>query len=129
MGLIARKNKFSSGQINKAALNAFFNLISEWQISSSEAQILLGEIKPSTYYQWKSSRNGILPKDTLDRISYLLGIYKALRILYSDPDNANAWVKKPNKTFNGSSALDVMLGGQIVDIAKVRSYLDAQRGY
>ncbi|MNF16045.1 hypothetical protein D3C80_2189060 [compost metagenome] len=72
-----------------------------------------------------------LPRDTLERISYLMGIHKALRILFSSHvERVYEWVRKPNTSapFNGTSALDYMLVGRVVDIADVRRYLDAQRG-
>ena len=66
----------------------------------------------------------------LERISYLLGIYKALHILLPTEHAANAWLKKPNTAplFAGQTALKKMLRGSIVDLADVRRYLDAQRG-
>jgi len=61
------------------------------------------------------------------RISYLLGIFKSLEIIYYQPDLADSWVRKPNAAFGGQSALDRMLAGQIVDLARVREYLDSVR--
>ena len=71
-----------------------------------------------------------LSADTLERISYVMGIYKALRILLPTEEAANDWVKKPNtaRGFNGKSALDRMLAGRVIDLADVRRYLDAERG-
>ena len=69
-----------------------------------------------------------LSADTLERVSYLLGIYKALQLLFTQPSQADAWVRKPNAAFGGRSALDHALGGKVVDLASVRSYLDAVRG-
>ena len=68
--------------------------------------------------------------DTLERVSYLLGIFKALHILLPDEDAADAWVKKANTApiFAGKSALDRMLSGHVSDLYVVRQYLDAQRG-
>jgi hypothetical protein len=71
------------------------------------------------------------PQDTLDRISYILGIYKALHILFSDDNRADEWVRRPNNAsmFGGMTALQFMLrDGRMVDLFKVRQYLDAQRG-
>ena len=71
-----------------------------------------------------------LKRDTLERLSYLLGIYKALQILLPAAAAADAWVKKPNSAplFGGRSALDRMLGGNVADLVAVRQYLDARRG-
>ena len=67
----------------------------------------------------------------LERISYVLGIYKALQVLFPDPTRADAWLRKPNAAlpFGGGSALDRMLSGNVADLFVVRSYLDAPRGW
>jgi hypothetical protein len=65
--------------------------------------------------------------DTLRRVGYIAGIYKALQIVYSDARMADAWVKRPNRAFGGQSPLDRMRGGDVVDLAAVRTYLDAAR--
>ena len=91
---------------------------------------LLGVTARSTFFGWKKSQEVALPKDTLERISYILGIWKALQILLPNEASADAWVKKPNEAplFNGRSALQRMLSGQVADLFVVRQYLDAQRG-
>jgi hypothetical protein len=90
---------------------------------------LLGSPPRSTFFKWKKE-GGNLSNDTIERISYVLGIYKALNILFPDPAVADAWIKKPNinSTFNGASALKRMLAGHVSDLFIVRSYLDAERG-
>jgi predicted secreted protein len=72
-----------------------------------------------------------LTPDTLERISYVLGIYKALRILIPNEKSANEWVHKSNAAalFNGSSALQKLMNGRVIDLADVRRYLDAERGW
>ena len=91
---------------------------------------LLGMTSRSTYFKWKKDANTVLPKDTLEHISYILGIYKALQILLPDKKAADEWVRRPNAAtlFYGQSALDRMLSGLVVDLFIVRQYLDAQRG-
>ena len=95
---------------------------------ATDARVLLGEPSRSTFYNWRNGKVSTLSRDTLERVSYIAGIYKALHLLFPQPDQANAWLKKPNSAFAGQSALDVMLAGSIVDLARVRRYLDAQRG-
>ena len=91
---------------------------------------LLGLTVRSTFFKWKNNPNTVLPKDTLERISYILGIYKALRLLLPNEQEADEWVKRPNAAplFAGRSALGRMLSGQVADLFVVRQYLDAQRG-
>ena len=57
-----------------------------------------------------------------------MGIHKALRIMFSEAPRGYAWIRAANEAFGGSSALDVMLGGELTDIMRVRRYLDAERG-
>jgi hypothetical protein len=71
-----------------------------------------------------------LPRDTLERLSYLLGIYKALQLLLPEAQAADEWIRRPNEAplFGGRSALERMLSGNVADLYLVRQYLDAQRG-
>ena len=91
---------------------------------------LLGLTARSTFFKWKKNPNTVLPKDTLERISYILGVYKALQILLPNDQAADEWVRRPNAAslFADRSALDRMLSGQVADLFVVRQYLDAQRG-
>lgn len=118
-------------RIASAALQAFFNLSTHWELSVTEERALLGSPPESTFYKWKAEKAASrMSRDTLERISYLLGIYKDLNILLPSPRAADEWVRKPNTApaFNGQTALERMLAGSIVDLADVRRYLDAQRG-
>ena len=100
------------------------------EISVEEQRKLLGLTNRATLYNWRKDKEVSLPKDTLERISYIFGIFKALQILLPDEKAADAWVKRPNAAplFAGKSALDRMLAGQVADLYVVRQYLDAQRG-
>ncbi len=111
-----------------AMLRAAFNLFKLWQVNDGQAKILLGEPSASTFYRWKRGEIGSIPRDTVWRLGDLMGIHKALRYMFVEPERAYAWISKPNAAFGGRSALDRMLGGAPTDIAAVRSYLDAERG-
>lgn len=112
------------------ALKAFFGITRKWDLDRHQERILLGA-KEATYYRWKRGEISTLSPDTIERISYVLGIYKALRILLPNEKSANEWIKKPNNAplFGGKSALDKLLVGRVVDLADVRRYLDAERGW
>ena len=112
------------------ALRAFANIAEAWGLSVAEQLKLLGIASRSTFFKWRREREPRLPADTLERLSYLLGIYKSLQILLPDPRVADQWVRKPNNAppFGGNSALERMLSGQVADLYVVRQYLDAQRG-
>jgi hypothetical protein len=123
------------GRPNLAALGgpglrAFSNIAEAWGLTINEQLTLLGIASRSTFFKWRRERSPRLPRDTLERLSYLLGIYKALQILLPDTKAADEWVRKPNaaQPFGGRSALDRMLSGQVADLYVVREYLDAQRG-
>lgn len=113
------------------ALRAFFNIARKWGLSADQERRLLGSPGRSTYFRWKKEHAGAVPHDVIERISYILGIYKALHILFPDEAQADGWVKRPNDgpLFGGRSALERMLGGQVADLYVVRQYLDAQRGW
>ena len=114
-----------------AGLRAFFNIARDWQLNTDAQMTLLGSPGRSTFFKWKAApESADLKRDTLERLSYLLGIYKALQILLPDPGAADAWVGKPNAAavFGGRSALERMLAGNVADLLAVRQYLDAQRG-
>lgn len=112
------------------ALRAFFNLARTWDLSEQEQMKLLGLSSRSTLHAWKSGRVSKISRDTLERVSYLLGIFKAINILLPDPKRADEWMRLPNTAplFGGRSALDRMTTGNIGDLYVVRQYLDAQRG-
>jgi hypothetical protein len=110
------------------ALRAFFRIAEAWKLQEQEQIRLLGLESRSTFQSWKRGSVSTIPKDALERISYILGIYKGLHILL--PKTADEWVRKPNaaKAFSGRSALDRMMSGNVSDLFVVRQYIDAQRG-
>lgn len=109
-------------------LDVFAPMAEAWNLSTDEQMRLLGSPPRSTFFKWKKD-GGPLPRDTADRISNLLAIWKSLEILFTDPSRSEEWIKRPNDFFGGASALEIMIGdGNFFDIARVRQYLDAQRG-
>lgn len=111
-------------------LRTFFNIAQRWGLDTRQEQVLLGSPARSTFFRWKRGDIGIVPHDLIERLSYLLGIYKALQVLLPVPERADVWVKRPNTAspFGGQTPLEHMLGGQVVDLYRVRQYLDAERG-
>ena len=110
------------------AKRAFFRIADLWQVSPEQMRVLLGGPSRSTFYAWKKGEGGLLPRDTLERVSYVLGIYKGLQVLFPDSRQADAWIHKPNDAFGGRSALDRMLAGNVSDLHAVRAYIDYVRG-
>jgi hypothetical protein len=122
--------KTSAADLGGPALRTFFNLAKAWRLSEQEQMKLLGLNSRSTLHAWKGGRVAKISRDTLERISYLLGIFKAINILVPDTVRADEWIRRPNEAplFGGRSALDRMTTGNIGDLFVVRQYLDAQRG-
>lgn len=117
-------------RLARAGLRAFFRIAELWGLTVDEQLTLLGGPARSTYFKWKKEGAAALPRDVLERISYLLGIYKALVILLPDERAADRWIRRPNAAplFGGRSALERMLSGNVADLFVVRQYLDAERG-
>ena len=112
----------------EAMLRAAFNLFGRWGLDGREARNLLGAPSQRTFQRWKAGQVAEVPHDTVWRLADLMGIHKALRYMFAEPERGYRWVRQPNLAFGGQSALDRMLAGAPADIAHVRSYLDAERG-
>jgi uncharacterized protein (DUF2384 family) len=111
-----------------ATARAAVNLFAKWGLTEAQACVLLGELPRRSYVRWKAGDIGRIGRDLKTRLANLMGIHKALRILFTDADRVYSWVRQPNAAFGGRSALDVMLQGELTDLVRVRRYLDAERG-
>ena len=114
-----------------AGLRAFARVAEAWGLTVDEQLRLLGQPPRSTYFAWrKQPEKAALPRDTLERLSNILGIYKSLQILLPDAAAADGWVRQPNSAvpFGGGTALARMLAGNVSDLNLVRRYLDGVRG-
>jgi uncharacterized protein (DUF2384 family) len=109
------------------ALEGFFQIMRHWKVDNAAMKRILGNPADRTFFEWKKGKVGRLPDDTLRRIGYVAGIWKALQIVYSSPENADSWVSRPNEFFSGQTPLQRMTGGDVTDLAAVRSYIDAAR--
>jgi hypothetical protein len=122
---------FAPGPITDAEGAAMFraalNLFRLWGVGDDQAAMLL-DLPRRTFARWKAEGPGRIGRDGKARLSNLLGIHKALRIVFREPARGYAWIKAANAAFGGRSALDVMLGGELTDLMRVRRYLDAERG-
>ena len=106
---------------------AALNLFKRWGVTDDQAATLL-DLPGRTFARWKAGKVGRMDRDSKARLSNLMGIHKALRIIFREAPRGYAWIKAPNDAFAGRSALDVMLGGELTDLMRVRRYLDAERG-
>ena len=110
-----------------AMFRAVLTLFRLWGVTDDQAATIL-DLNKRTYARWKAGDLGRIGRDGKARLSNLIGIHKALRIVFRDPARGYDWIKAPNEAFDRSSALNVMLGGELTDLMRVRRYLDAERG-
>jgi hypothetical protein len=116
-------------RLSRSALKGFFKLIDAWKVRDEDARELLGGLSSSAFYEWKKNPDRVLEVDRITRISYLIGIYKALHILYGDK-LADEWVSLPNSNaiFSGQTPIAYMKAGGLLAMQMVRKLLDARRG-
>lgn len=116
-------------RLSPSALKAFFTIAARWGVRDEDARGLLGGVSNGPYYKWKKDPARTLDTDTLTRISYLVGIFKALNLLYGR-SVADAWVRLPNanRLFGGRTPLAYMIEGGLPALQTVRRLLDARRG-
>jgi len=127
--LIDLSAKAERARLSPAALKAFFNIMEKWQVRDEDARRLLGGVSNGPFYEMKKDPEKILDADRLTRISALIGIFKALNILYSDR-LADVWVglSNANRVFTGLTPLEYMARGGLTAMMTVRRLLDARRG-
>lgn len=115
-------------KLSPSALKAFFRIAERWKLPDEAARELLGGVSHGTFYNLRG-RPKTLRADELLRVSYLIGIFKALNILYSEK-LADAWIQLPNTNliFRGGTPLAYLRAGGIPALQTVRRLLDARRG-
>ena len=110
-----------------AMFRAALNLFRLWGVTDDQASIIL-DLPRRTFARWKAGEVGRIGRDGKARLSNLMGIHKALRIIFRETARGYVWIKTPNAAFGGASVMDVMLHGELTDLMRVRNYLDAERG-
>jgi uncharacterized protein (DUF2384 family) len=115
-------------RLSPAACAAFFKIIELWNVKGEDAMALLGGVSNGRYHQLKKAHKGVLTQDELTRVSLLIGIFKALNILFSRK-LASQWISRPNNNliFGGSAPLAFIRGG-MPEMILVRRLLDSRRG-
>lgn len=123
-------NEADRERLSGPGLRTFFRIADAWDLAAVEQCKLLGGIARSTLNNWKGGAVGTLSRDQLERVSLILGVYKASRLLFADGDGAKRWFKSGNNdyAFGGMSPIQRMLRGGIADLYAVRRYLDVWRG-
>ena len=115
-------------RLSRSAIPAFFKLVQAWEIRDEAARQLLGGVSNGVYYQLKRGQKKTLDQDKLTRISLLLGIFKALNILYSRK-LADSWVTlaNSNSMFAGEPPIAYLIRGGVPAFMRVRQLLDGRR--
>ena len=117
-------------RLSAPALRAFFNITRAWQLGVHDERGLLGWPPSSTFHKYKSGDASILSFDTLTRVSLVLGVYKALHILYADEAFADRWIGMPNGNplFGGRTPLAFVVDAGLDGLFQLRRLLDSRRG-
>jgi hypothetical protein len=115
-------------RLSAPALRAFFSIMARWQVRDEDARALLGGVTNGPFYEMKKHPERVLEADRLLRISYLIGIFKALNLLYSEA-LADEWIRRPNTgaIFAGQTPLAYLTAGGLPAMQVVRRLLDARR--
>jgi uncharacterized protein (DUF2384 family) len=116
-------------RLSPAAIAAFFAIAEKWQLRNEDAMALLGGASNGRYFELKRNRRGLLSQDELTRVSLLIGIFKALNILFSQR-LANQWAWRPNSNpmFNDAAPLQLLTRAGVPGMIAVRRLLDSRRG-
>lgn len=117
-------------RLTPAAVDGVLRLAEVWKLTSAQACALLGDVSERTWFRMKKGEwSGALSQDTLTRVSALVGIFKGVHLLFSEP-LSDEWVHLPNKgsLYGGRPPLDFLMEGGIPAMLTVRRHIDALRG-
>ena len=114
-------------RLSQSAADGYIAITDKWGFSAEQKSELLGISRSKLYCL--STGSGVLTQDQLTRISYVVGIYKALHILLSTKQ-ADKWMSGANddRLLAGRSPIDYVLQFGIPGLLNVRRLLDAARG-
>lgn len=128
MGSDRRDGAPAPADLATPALRTFFRIADSWELTGEEQMTLLGSPPRSTFYKWKAEGPKTATRDLLERLSYVLAIYRDLEAMYEDPDDADDWLRTPRgaSPLNGRSVLDWMLAGSVADLYEARRFVGAR---
>ena len=113
-----------------AGFKAATNIMASWGADAQLCQKIL-KIGKTTYHKYKSTPEKTkLSDDQLERISYILNMHQALRIVFSNPENVKGFMGMVNHNdyFAGRAPLDVIGTGRFADLYEVAKRVDCLRG-
>ena len=103
-------------------------IFARWGISDVDAAVILGGISAKTFRRWRDGEYGRVNRDLADRLSYVIGIHRALRIIFAEPAQGYGWMGRPNAELDGLTPVQLLMRGGMDDLRRLRRYLDAVRG-
>lgn len=112
------------------AIATAMNILDQWDLDRQQQCAMLG-IAERSWYQWRGKAPKRVSGDTLERVSYILGIWKALRQLFPSHQGYRRWPHIENSAapFGGQPPVKRMASGRVGDLYVVRSWLDGWRGW
>jgi hypothetical protein len=127
--LIDLSDRTERERLSGAGLTAFFAIMQRWKIRDEDARRLLGTMSNGSFYELKKDHGRLLDEDRLRRVSYLIGVFKALNILYGEA-LADRWMTMPNsnRIFADMTPLAYLIRGGLPAFQTLRRLLDARRG-
>ena len=119
---------YASDEI-RAMQRAVGNIFARWGVTDAEAAVILGGISAKTFRRWREGAYGRVNRDLADRLSLLMGIHRALRVIFREPATGYAWMRRPNADLGGLTPVELLLRGGMGDLVRVRRYLDSVRAF
>ncbi len=120
-------------RLTPSAIDGMVRLGEIWRLSTEETCLLLGDMSERSWFRLKRQEplraDRALSQDMLTRISVLVGVFKGLRLLFSEP-LADDWIRLPNKgaLFGGRAPLTIAIERGIPGLLEIRWHVDALRG-
>lgn len=102
-------------------------ILARWGVSAGDSAVILDGIPPETSGRWRGGDHGPVNRDFITRMSYIVGIHAALRVIFADPAQGYAWMRRPNQKLAGRTPLALLLDGGMDDLRRLHRYLDSVR--
>lgn len=132
-GTLNLSNPATRLRLTPSAIDGMVRLGEIWRLSTEETCLLLGDMSERSWFRLKRQEplraDRALSQDMLTRISVLVGVFKGLRLLFSEP-LADDWIRLPNKgaLFGGRAPLTIAIERGIPGLLEIRWHVDALRG-
>ena len=112
----------------RAMQRAVGNIFARWGVTDGEAAVILGGISAKTFRRWREGAYGRVNRDLADRLSLVVGIHRALRVIFREPATGYGWMRRANAALGGLTPVELLLRGGMGDLERLRRYLDSVRG-